>query len=232
MDLKQIKDLMLAQQTMVSGMPKDANVEGAIKAAIGNAVNKLWMAHNWFFRRAETILNTPTVNEYVDLPKDYRTFGFLEYSDGQIEGHQITYRNEDPFRKMYPNLTAQGVVRPRHVMITKTAESSKYRAVFGPRSSTSWPLGFVYFLKPGKIDDYPSGFEELLMTYSWYCLWPAGTPQKAAALLVLREELEDAIVIDQPFHNKVGSVKRETPHGFTENDNYPFDIFNYDGHGY
>ena len=227
-----VRNMMLAQRTMISGISKDANIEGAVDAAVNNAVNKLWIAHNWFFRRTETTLTTPSAVEYVDLPTNYRTFGYLEFANGQFEGHQITYMNEDKFRKMHPNLTARGTVRPVNVMIAKNAENSKWRATFGPRSTSNWPLDFVYFNKPGSIEAYPTGFEELLLTYAWFCLWPNGTAQKAAARAVLMDELEDAIVMDQPFHNRVGSVKRETPHGFMDNDQEPFHIFNVDDCGY
>ncbi len=84
-----VRNMMLAQRTMISGISKDANIEGAVDAAVNNAVNKLWIAHNWFFRRTETTLTTPSAVEYVDLPTNYRTFGYLEFANGQFEGHQI-----------------------------------------------------------------------------------------------------------------------------------------------
>lgn len=219
---------MEAQAALVDRMPQTDKLEGLIDAALNNAVNKLWMAHNWQFRRVETTLATPTSTEYVELPKNFGTFGYLEFADGSVEGHPITFRNEDPFRKMYPNLTAQGGVRPQHVMIARDADESKWRAVFGPRSSSSWTLDFVYYLAPGAITKFPTGLEELLMSVAWYCLWPAGTSRKAVARLIVTEELNDAITIDQVFHNRVESVKRENAHGFTESDAEPFNIFDYD----
>ena len=228
MNTSEITNLMRAQ-ARVAGLQ---NVDDLVTNAIALAGPFAWKAHPWQFKRREKTITTSTSTEYVELPDDFGGFVGLTYSSGSTEGWKLRYYAEDTYELYFPNPSILSEDAPRICKIVKDYDSNKWRAYFTPIPDSAYSLSLIYSRDWGNIEDFPGGFEDLVLSAAWIFMYPGGSEQKSSAQINYRHALRTVIDDIDPIHRaRVDTVRRASrfqPHEGGGEYSDPADYFIHD----
>jgi hypothetical protein len=227
MDDAELKQLIEAQAKTLQGIPATANLSGMAKDAVAQAVPYAWKSYEWAFKRKEATIDTVASQEHIVLPEDFGSLLHLNFKQDTNRGWNIQYLDEDLYDLKFPNPLMHAKTYPRFCKIVKDNATGRWRAYFTPVPDAAYTLDFGYSIEVGGADNFPSGFEDLLISAAWIFMYPKGSAASRAAKDDFKEARNDAIEnVDQQHRQRTSQIRRQRRFDHEGHSSVPWDWWN------